>query len=75
MSTLNIPHNFTNATAAIATEVNANFVAVKTFSEGLADGTNIDDGSIAYVKFNPALQLLVAGPDSANNVIGNQVFG
>ena len=75
MATLTIPYNFTNSTAAIATEVNQNFLNVKTFAEALAAGTNIDDGSIAYVKLNAALQLLVAGPDSENNVIGSQVFG
>jgi hypothetical protein len=75
MATLTIPYNFTNNTAAIATEVNQNFLNVKTFAEALAAGTNIDDGSIAYVKLNAALQLLVSGPDSENNVIGSQVFG
>lgn len=75
MATLTIPYNFTNNTAAIATEVNQNFLNVKTFAEALAAGTNIDDGSIAYVKLNAALQLLITGPDSENNVIGSQVFG
>lgn len=75
MATLTIPYNFTNNTAAIATEVNQNFLNVKTFAEALAAGANIDDGSIAYVKLNAALQLLVSGPDSENNVIGSQVFG
>lgn len=75
MATLTIPYNFTNGTSAVATEVNQNFLNVKTFAEALAAGTNIDDGSIAYVKLNAALQLLVSGPDSENNVIGSQVFG
>ena len=75
MATLTIPYNFTNGNAAVATEVNQNFLNVKTFAEALAAGTNIDDGSIAYVKLNAALQLLVSGPDSENNVIGSQVFG
>ena len=48
MATLGIPNTFTNGTAAIATEVNANFNAVKTFSEAVAAGTNIDDGAITY---------------------------
>lgn len=50
MATLNIPNTFTNGTPAIASEVNANFNAVKTFSEGLSDGTNIDSGSITNAK-------------------------
>ena len=46
MATLTIPYSFTNGTAAIATEVNANFVAIKTFTEALAAGTNVDAGAI-----------------------------
>lgn len=46
MATLTIPHNFVNGTAAIATEVNSNFSAIKTFCENLAAGTNIDAGAI-----------------------------
>lgn len=46
MATLTIPNSFVNNTAAIATEVNANFIAIKTFSEALAAGTNIDAGAI-----------------------------
>ena len=41
MATLTIPNSFINGTAAVATEVNANFTAVKTFAEGIAAGTNI----------------------------------
>lgn len=50
MAILTIPNTFINGTAAIASEVNANFTAVKTFSEGLSDGTNIDAGAIATAK-------------------------
>lgn len=42
MATLNIPYSFTNGTTASATEVNANFNAVKTFAENSvvqADGS------------------------------------
>ena len=46
MATLTIPNSFVNGTAAIATEVNANFTAIKTFTEALAAGTNIDAGAI-----------------------------
>lgn len=46
MATLTIPNSFVNGTAAIASEVNANFSAIKTFAEQLAAGTNIDAGAI-----------------------------
>jgi hypothetical protein len=46
MATLTIPNSFVNGTAAIASEVNANFSAIKTFCENLAAGTNIDAGAI-----------------------------
>lgn len=46
MATLTIPNTFVNGTAAIATEVNSNFSAIKTFCENLAAGTNIDAGAI-----------------------------
>ena len=46
MATLTIPNSFVNGTDAIATEVNANFTAIKTFVESLAAGTNIDAGAI-----------------------------
>lgn len=36
MATLTIPNSFVNGTAAIASEVNANFSAIKTFAEQLA---------------------------------------
>lgn len=50
MATLNIPNSFTNGTPAIASEVNANFNAVKTFAEGLSDGNNIDSSAITTAK-------------------------
>lgn len=75
MATLNIPNSFVNGTPAIASEVNANFNAVKTFAEGLAAGTNIDDGAITYAKLAAAVQALLAAGDDANIVIGGQVFG
>lgn len=50
MAILTIPNTFINGTAAIASEVNANFTAVKTFAEGLSDGTNIDASAITTAK-------------------------
>jgi hypothetical protein len=76
MATLNVPNNFTNGTPAVATEVNANFQAVKTFAEALADGTNLDDGSIVYSKLAAAtVTALTTAGDNAQVVLGTQVFG
>lgn len=76
MATLNIPNTFTNGTPAIATEVNANFNAVKTFAEGISAGTNIDDGAITFAKLdaNVSSQLSTGG-DGAQVVLGSQIFG
>lgn len=75
MATLSIPNSFVNGTPAVATEVNANFNAVKTFVEGISTGTNIDDNVITYAKLATAVQALLAAGDNANIVIGTQVFG
>ena len=50
MATLNIPNTFVDATTAEASEVNANFTAVKQFAEGLSDGSNIDASAITSTK-------------------------
>ena len=76
MATLSIPNTFVNGTPAVATEVNANFNAVKTFVEALAAGTNLDDGSIVYSKLAAAtVAALTASGDSDQVVLGVQVFG
>lgn len=76
MATLNIPNNFTNGTPAVATEVNANFQAVKTFAEGIAAGTNLDDGSIVYSKLAAGtVSALTASGDTDQIVLGVQIFG
>jgi hypothetical protein len=76
MATLSVPNTFVNATPAVATEVNANFNAVKTFVEALADGTNLDDGSIVYSKLAAAtVTALTTAGDNAQIVLGTQVFG
>jgi len=74
MATLTIPNTFINGTAAVATEVNANFTAVKTFAEGIAAGTNIDDGAITYSKLDANVASQLAAGDSAAVVLGSQVF-
>ena len=76
MATLNIPNNFTNGTPAVATEVNANFQAVKTFTEGIAAWTNLDDASIVYSKLAAAtVSALTAAGDTDQIVLGVQIFG
>ena len=76
MATLSIPNSFINGTTAVATEVNANFTAVKTFAEGLADGTNLDDGSIVYGKLDAGVtaSLLATAGDASQIILGSQVF-
>lgn len=76
MATLSIPNTFTNGTPAVATEVNANFNAVKVFTEAIAAGTNIDDGAITYAKLAAAaVTALSASGDNAEVVLGSQIFG
>lgn len=76
MATLVIPNTFTNGTPAVATEVNSNFNAVKTFAEGIAAGTNIDDGAITYSKLSAgAVSALTTAGDNDQIVLGTQIFG
>jgi hypothetical protein len=76
MATLSIPNTLVNGTPAVATEVMANFNAIKTFAEALAAGTNLDDGSIVYSKLAAAtVTALAASGDSDQIILGSQVFG
>jgi phosphodiesterase/alkaline phosphatase D-like protein len=76
MATLVIPNTFTNGTPAVATEVNSNFNAVKTFAEGISSGTNIDDGAITFSKLDPNVSSqLTTGGDGAQVILGSQIFG
>lgn len=75
MATLSIPNTLVNGTPAVATEVMANFNAIKTFSEALAAGTNLDDGAVTYAKLATAVQNLLATGDSDQIVLSGQVFG
>lgn len=81
MSTLTIPKSFTNGTAAVATEVNANFLAVKTFVEATTAGTNIDSGAISYSQIATAAvtsitnDVIASASSSDQTVLGSQIFG
>lgn len=50
MAILTIPNTFVNGTTAVASEVNANFTAVKTFAEGLSSGANLDENAVTSSK-------------------------
>jgi hypothetical protein len=50
MATLTIPNTFSDGETIVAAEHNANFTAIKTFSEALSAGTNIEDGAITSAK-------------------------
>lgn len=52
MAILTIPNSFAAGTAAVASQVNANFTAVKSFVEALSSGANIDAGVITTAKLD-----------------------
>ena len=47
---ITIPHSFTSGAIAEASEMNANFNAVKAYVDGISDGTNIDSSAITNAK-------------------------
>ena len=47
---ITIPHSFTSGAIAEATEMNANFNAVKAYVDDISDGTNIDSAAITNAK-------------------------
>jgi microcystin-dependent protein len=71
MATLTVPYSFVPATSIVASEVNSNFGAVKTFVEALAAGTNLDTGSIASSKLAPATIQLLAPTGAINAYAGS----
>lgn len=84
MASLNIPYSFTNGTPANATEVNSNFVAVKTFADSeviRADGAvkagtvSIADAAVTNAKLNNGSSgdvalVTVSGSAPASNSVG-----
>jgi hypothetical protein len=81
MATLTFTNTFVNGTAAVATEVNANFNDVKTFVEATTAGTNIDSGAIAYSQIATAAvtsitnDVIASASSSDQTVLGSQIFG
>lgn len=71
MATLTVPYSFVPATSIVASEVNSNFGAVKTFVEALAAGTNLDTGSIASSKLATATIQLLAPTGAINAYAGS----
>jgi hypothetical protein len=47
---ITIPHSFDNGAIAEASEMNANFNAVKAYVDDISDGTNIDSAAITNAK-------------------------
>jgi hypothetical protein len=47
---ITIPHSFTSGAIAEASEMNANFNAVKAYVDDISTGTNIDSSAISNVK-------------------------
>jgi hypothetical protein len=75
MAALVIPNTFVNATPAVASEVNANFAAIKAYVEALAAGTGLDAGSVTFAKLaGDVLSSLVTSGDGDQVVLGSQVF-
>lgn len=56
MATLGNLNTFNAGTPALSSEVNANFVEVKNFVEGISVGTNIDNNVITLAKLATAVQ-------------------
>lgn len=73
MATLSVPYSFIDATAIVATEMNSNFAAVKTFAEGISAGTNIDTGAVDTSKLSAATIQLLAPTGSVTQFAGATV--
>jgi hypothetical protein len=69
MAALNVPYSFVDATQIVASQMNSNFTAVKTFVDNLSNGTNIDAGSIAASKLASYPKLMVPHTFSVGGVV------
>lgn len=74
MATLTIPNSFINGTTAVATEVNSNFTAVKTFAEGISSGVNIDSGAVAFSQIATAAVTSISASVLADAAVSDQVI-
>lgn len=71
MATLTVPYSFVPATSIVASEMNSNFGAVKTFVEALAAGTNLDTGAVTTSKLATATVQLLAPTGVINAYAGS----
>ena len=76
---ITIPHSFSDNTIAEASEVVANFTAVKNFVDALQAGTNITAGAIqtAAIADGSITSIQLASPvsgDSDQIVLGTSIF-
>lgn len=71
MATLTVPYSFVPATNIVASEMNSNFGAVKTFVEALAAGTNLDAGAVTTSKLATATIQLLAPTGVINAYAGS----
>lgn len=61
---------FTAGTPAVASQVNTNFSAIKTYVDALSAGTNIDNGTIGVAKLAPAAVSVLSPVGSIVQYIG-----
>ncbi len=72
-----IPHTFTNNTVAEAAEVNANFNAVKLFSDSLQDGSGIDNSAITNAKLatSAVTEIKIAASSVTESKLADRAVG
>lgn len=73
MATLTVPYSFNPNTAIVASEMNTNFGAIKTFVEALAAGTNIDSAAITTDKLATNTIQLLTPTGSVTQYAGSSV--
>lgn len=71
MAALSVPYSFVDATQIVASQMNSNFTAVKTFVDNLSNGTNIDAGAVTTDKLAAATVQLLAPTGVVNAYAGS----